>query len=72
MRLNGQVEVIARQNSGRVGNRLRAGLVELSSDQGGQACCGNSLDKMAPSQNQTVISFWPVLLALDKPHNCSP
>src|SRR5260370_19869245 len=56
MRLNGQIEVSASQNSGRVGNRLRLGLVKLSFNQGGHACCGNSLEKAAPT-------YW---------HNLSP
>jgi hypothetical protein len=41
--------VSAGQNSGRLGKRLRARLVELSFNQGGQACCGNSLEKAAPT-----------------------
>src|SRR4029077_16350405 len=69
MRLNGQVEVIARQNGGRVGNRLRASLVERSFNQGGQARCGNSSDKVAPSQSQTVICFRHVHLVFDRHHH---
>jgi len=39
-------------------NNLGIGLVELSLNYGGYAHCGNSLDKAAPRQRQTVISFW--------------
>src|SRR5579864_1262972 len=39
-------------------NNLGIGLVELSLNYGCYAHCGNSLDKAAPRQCQTVISFW--------------
>jgi hypothetical protein len=36
-------------------NNLGIGVVELSLNHGGDAHCGNSLDKAAPRQCQTVI-----------------
>jgi DNA topoisomerase IB len=66
MSLDRQIEVIARQNGGRAGNRLRGGSVELSFNQGGQACCGNSVDKVAPSRCRITVSSWHLHFVLDK------
>ena len=66
MSLDRQIELSARQNRGRAGNRLRADLVELSFNQGGQACCDNSLDKVAPSWCRIIVSFWRMHFVLDK------
>ena len=38
-------------------NNLGIGVVELSLNCSGDARCGNSLDKAAPRQRQTVMSF---------------
>ena len=57
MSLDGQIEVSARQHGGRVGNCLRTDPAEFRASQGGQARDGNPLDKAAPGQRQTRLSF---------------